>query len=575
MLMWLAAVAAAAGQEMPPEAATHYETARQALAANDTDKALEAATAGIGLAPQSFQLHFLRGHIHLARKDYGPAEADFTKAITLRPDLPELYTLRARALQGQNRPAEALKDLDRALSLDPDYRDALFSRAFVYVQLGREDAARKDLARAQALGVRFPEEFRRALERAGKEPLAPITVRGRPAEEPSSPLTLIRIAPTPAPPPLQDLSRPPAAEPAPPATPPALSSAPDLVTLLKNLLPAVVTILGYNEAGKFSSFGSGFFIDNQGTLITNYHVIRRMTHAKVKFHDGRIHPLDKVLAVDKNGDLAMCRVDLPGGPPRFLTVSRQVPEVGERVLAIGSPYLLEHTVSEGIVSAVRTDSPVGQAIQMTAPISPGSSGGPVINMKGEVVGVSSFYRKGGQNLNFAIPGPRVLALKPGPGAPLAQFYSPPEVEKARKSYEEGRRLYAARNYQEALKAFRETVKLNPQHAGAFNYLGLTYKHLGLYDEAAKAYVQAIKLEPQNSVFLFNLGMLMYAAGSYAHAATAFEKAVQLKPEDADSHFMLARTYAKQGNQAGFTREYHILQKLEPKLAQALSGLSSR
>jgi len=337
----------------------------------------------------------------------------------------------------------------------------------------------------------------------------------------------------------------------------------------------VVTILGYNEEGKFSSFGSGFFIDNQGTLITNYHVIRRMTHARIKLHDGKIYPLNTVLAVDKHADLAMCRPELSGGPPRFLAVSREVPEVGERVLAIGSPFLLEHTVSDGIVSGVRTDTHVGQAIQMTAPISPGSSGGPVINMKGEVVGVSTFHRKGGQNLNFAIPGTRVLALKPGPGAPLAQFYSPPEAEKAKKAFEDGKRLYAAKNYKEALKAFREVVKLDPKHAGAYNYLGLTYKHLGLYDEAAKAYVQAIKLQPQNHVFLFNLGMLMYAANSYANAATAFEKAIQLKPEDADSHYMLARTYAKQGNQQGFTREYNILQKLEPKLAQDLTRFSSR
>ena len=122
----------------------------------------------------------------------------------------------------------------------------------------------------------------------------------------------------------------------------------------------------------------------------------------------------------------------------------------------------------------------------------------------------------------------------------------------------------------ALEAFREAVKAEPNYASAYNYLGLTYKKLGLYDEAAQAYVKAIQLQPQNYVFLFNLGMLMYAANSYDNAATAFQKAIQIKPEDADCHYMLGKTYAQQGNIPASMREYNILQKLEPKLAQDLS-----
>ena len=207
--------------------------------------------------------------------------------------------------------------------------------------------------------------------------------------------------------------------------PATVSGSPDLVKLIKLALPAVVTIAGYNEQGKFTSSGSGFFINGQGHLVTNYHVIRSMAHAKVKTRDGKTYPMSTVLAVDKYADLALCQADIPGGSPNFLTVCREVPEVGERVVVIGSPQLLELTVSEGIVSAIRTGTHKGQAIQMTAPISGGSSGGPVINLKGEVVGVSTFFREGGQNLNFAIPGHRILALTPGPGKPLTEYYTPP------------------------------------------------------------------------------------------------------------------------------------------------------
>jgi Flp pilus assembly protein TadD len=195
----------------------------------------------------------------------------------------------------------------------------------------------------------------------------------------------------------------------------------------------------------------------------------------------------------------------------------------------------------------------------------------VINLKGEVVGVSTFYRQGGQNLNFAIPGHRILALTPGPGKPLAEYYMPSPQDKAKQAYAQGKRLYEAKDYLKALEAFREAVKADPKYGNAYNYLGLTYKRLGLYDEAAQAYVKAIQLQPQNYVFLFNLGMVMYAANSYDNAATAFQKAIQIKPEDADCHYMLGKTYAQQGNIPASMREYNILQKLEPKLAKDLSG----
>ncbi len=569
VLVLLGAVVAAASQ-ISPEAETRYQAAREALMAGNLDKALEEINRSIELAPQNFMPYVLRGQIYLARKEADKAEADFTKVISLKADYPEAYTLRARALRAQNRLEEALADLNRALSLEADNREALSTRAYVYYQLERPDAAQADLSRAQKLGVKFPEEFVQALERAIKDRPKPIPVRGRPAAEPTPAAPAAQEPPAPAPLSLQDLIK--AIKPERPLTtvmPPTLREAPDTVALIKRVMPAVVTIIGYNEEGKFSSSGSGFFINSQGHLITNYHVIRRMTHAKVKNHEGKIYPMVTVLAVDKKGDLAMCRVDAPGVSFPFLTVTPKIPEVGERVLAIGSPFLLELTVSDGMVSAIRPDTHAGPAIQMTAPISPGSSGGPVINLKGDVVGVSTFYREGGQNLNFAIPGPTILALKPGPARPLAEFYHPPEMEKAQEVFKKGKRLYAAKDYKNALKAFKQAVSLNPKFAAAYNYLGLTYRQLGLYDQAAQAYVQAIRLQPQNFVFVYNLGFLLYVAKSYDNAVTAFLKAIELRPEDPDAHFMLGKTYVKLKNFHGALQEYSILQKLDAKQAAEL------
>ena len=557
----------AAAQAILAEAGDHYKAAFIALQEKDLDKALAEINIAIDLVPDNFQPYFLRGDIYLARKEYAKADADFTKVISLKSDFPDAYTFRGRALQAQNRLDQAIADFNRALSLNPNDKEALFSRPFVYFQQKKYESAQADVKRAQSLGVKFPEEFLKALGQAGKERLAPLATRGAPSEAPPPAGPVAKAPPAPTPPALTPT---PAPTPAPsPAMPPAVSGLPDLVKLIKQVLPAVVTIAGYNDQGKLTSYGSGFFINAQGQLITNHHVIRSMAHAKVKTHDGKTYPMSTILAVDQQADLALCQVDMPGGSPHFLTVTREVPEVGERVVVIGSPQLLEQTVSEGIVSAIRTDTHKGQAIQMTAPISPGSSGGPVINLKGEVVGVSTFFREGGQNLNFAIPGFRILALKPGPGRPLAELYSPPQQEKAKQAYAEGKRLFEAKDYQRALVAFKQAVKVEPNNASAYNYLGLTYKRLGLYDEAADAYVKAIKLQPENHVFIFNLGMLLYAANYYNDAATAFQKAIQLKPDDPDCHYMLGRTYAQQGKIQASLREYNILQKLEPRLANDL------
>jgi S1-C subfamily serine protease len=186
-----------------------------------------------------------------------------------------------------------------------------------------------------------------------------------------------------------------------------------LPELIKKVLPAVVTVVGFNAQGKPIRIGSGFFVDSEGHLITNLHVIKGVARAEVKLPKGEIYPITEMVALDDKADLVKLVLHLPGGSPHYLTVSSARPEVGEHVVVLGSPLGLEHTVTDGMVSAIRTIKNRGEFLQISAPISPGSSGGPVINMKGQVIGIATFQVKG-QNINFAVPGSRVAALKDGP-----------------------------------------------------------------------------------------------------------------------------------------------------------------
>src|SRR5208282_2371995 len=186
-----------------------------------------------------------------------------------------------------------------------------------------------------------------------------------------------------------------------PATP--ARSRKDIPAIAKAAKGAVVSVIMSDKDGQPVTQGTGFLIGKDGRIVTNYHVIEEGTSAVVKLPDGDVFPVEGVLASDKSRDVAIIKVH--GNDFRPLTLGdSDLLQVGEEVVAIGSPLSLESTVSNGIVSSIRTiDEEGGKYLQVTAPISPGSSGGPLFNMAGEVVGITTMYLKGGENLNFAIP----------------------------------------------------------------------------------------------------------------------------------------------------------------------------
>lgn len=168
------------------------------------------------------------------------------------------------------------------------------------------------------------------------------------------------------------------------------------------------TVLLVVEGQYSESLGSGFFVrDSQ--VVTNFHVVDGAVegYAKLVGQEAR-YPIKGVTATDPSHDLAVLKVDIPDAETMTLADKGTV-QVGEPVYAVGNPKGLEGTFSEGIVSSIRQVDR-GRLLQITAPISSGSSGGPVLNADGAVVGVSVGAMKEGQNLNFAIPSPYVDTL---------------------------------------------------------------------------------------------------------------------------------------------------------------------
>jgi len=158
--------------------------------------------------------------------------------------------------------------------------------------------------------------------------------------------------------------------------------------------------------------GSGFFIDREGHVATNWHVVDEADIIFAKMIDGKILKVKGVIAKNIEADLAIIKIDLKGYYCQPLPIAREVPSIGEDILVIGNPKGLESTVSKGIVSAIR-EPEAHKEIQIDAATSKGSSGGPVINKDGEVVGVVAWGRTDGQQLNFAISSEELLELLGG------------------------------------------------------------------------------------------------------------------------------------------------------------------
>lgn len=178
---------------------------------------------------------------------------------------------------------------------------------------------------------------------------------------------------------------------------------------IQNLSKSVLMLNIYNTKNEKTAIGSGFVAFQDNILVTNYHVIENAFKVEAVSEDDDIYSLEKVIAFDKEKDLALLKFsDSTHLNVLELLDSSKILK-GTEVIAIGSPLGLKNTVSTGVVSSIRDDNG-REVIQITAPISSGSSGGALINKKGKIIGVTYAGIEEGQNINLAIPANDILNL---------------------------------------------------------------------------------------------------------------------------------------------------------------------
>lgn len=174
----------------------------------------------------------------------------------------------------------------------------------------------------------------------------------------------------------------------------------ETVDLAEYVQKSTVTVnVDLGEYG--NSTGTGFFIDDQGTVVTSYHVIEGAKKITVEVCDGGTYDLDKIIDFDPQYDIAVLKIAYEGNS--YLELCDDEVRTGEDAFAVGSSLgFLNGTFTDGIVSSVSRKIGNIDCIQTTADISNGNSGGPLVNAYGEVIGVNAFSYIGGENLNLAV-----------------------------------------------------------------------------------------------------------------------------------------------------------------------------
>jgi len=375
--------------------------------------------------------------------------------------------------------------------------------------------------------------------------------------------------------------------------------------------PSVFVVEGLNSKGEVLAFGSGVAVRiptkaNAASdlfIVTNKHVIYGAVAYRVRKGDKAWKAA--LVRLDQGHDL--CALQPETGwtaKPIAIRVSSSV-KVGERTYAIGAPEGLELTLSEGLVSGLREIDNV-RVIQTSAPISHGSSGGGLFDSEGRLIGVTTFFLKEGQNLNFALPGEWILGLGDESAAHFPASAAGSRLEEAKELSDKGLGAYLDGRYQDAVDAYREVVRLDPNDHTAWYRLGEAQEELKRDEEALKSFQQSTELDkndplpwtsmvhvylrlrrfdeainPANQVVLLQgdspmawaeLGMVYLGAKKYKEAADTCEIWTSLEPDNSKAWALLgiAQSRANRLNDAEVSLELAV--SLNPGDAAALYQL---
>ena len=343
--------------------------------------------------------------------------------------------------------------------------------------------------------------------------------------------------------------------------------------LFQEVSPAVVFITTEQVVGP-GALGSGFIIDKQGVVVTNFHVVRETRNLNIRLKDGRTIPVTGVIHYDVVKDFCILKTDGKDLPSISLGDSDRI-SIGEKLYAIGNPLGYEYSFSDGILSGTRIQSNI-KWLQFTVPISPGNSGGPLFNAKGQVLGiVTKGYFEGAQNLNFALA---INYIKPYIGdfpkmtfqefvdkvsQPLSycsqgfEFIRQNNNDEAKYNFEKALKIdpnlvdayfglglvyESSQQYEKAIENYMRAIEIDPEYIQGYLGLGFDYVFLNQFDKAINYLQKALEIDPEQPVVYNNLGFVYSSLRQYQQAVVYYQKSLELDPSNVSTYVYLAQAH---------------------------------
>lgn len=343
-----------------------------------------------------------------------------------------------------------------------------------------------------------------------------------------------------------------------------LSNTPQQIA--ERALAATVFLEMKDGNGAILSRGSGFFVRHD-LIATSYHVIKETVQGTAKLVGQETkYTIEDITATDKTNDLALLKVTVQSLTPLPLGNSDRV-QIGDTVYVVGNPEGFEGTFSNGIISNIR-EGHTKKDFLMTAPISAGSSGGPVLNNKGEVIGVSvRIYRgQGAQNINFAS---HSNALKRLLAHPLVGSLSrrrraiPIRIYLLR-----GSRKEKLGDYEGAIADYTKAIRLKPDDDIAYYNRGNAKIKLKQYESAINDHNIAVRLNPNNAYAYYSRGIAKGRLAQYVAAVADYDVTIRLKPDFVNAYIDRGNAKVRLGQLSAAIADFDMAIYFEPRSANA-------
>jgi tetratricopeptide (TPR) repeat protein len=330
---------------------------------------------------------------------------------------------------------------------------------------------------------------------------------------------------------------------------------------------AVVVVIAANEETRSINQGSGFIVREDGAVVTNYHVINTASKIRVKAGE-QIFDVEGLLYTDVENDVAILKIN----GKNLQTVKLgdlEKAQVGEKVFVISSPQGFENTVSEGILSGIRRVDETRKVLQITAAISPGSSGAPVFNGRGEAIGIATFLVAEAQNINFAMP---INLIKDKLNATTlvtaGEACSADFTKTAECWFYQGVAYGSNGMYEKSLEAFGKAIRIKQDFHEAYFNLGISYIGLGMYNEAREALEKVLQMKPDSADAYENLGAVFGKLGMHDDAIRTLKKAIAINAQSAQAYYNLGVNYVSLENYKAAVEALKQAVRFQPDFAAA-------